>query len=250
MATTDNTTHDGPVDASEHGTWQLTIRPAVPPSTTPAGTPCSIEDAAPAHGGDAAVLSYSFHTCRLSAAIGPADCLDAMCAAAAAGTRTNDGVIGGASSAGPAAAAVPLPPGCRALGGVLAGQRRGTPLELRVLLDASVLEVFALSSGEALTTRVNPPSVPAAAAAAAGGGAGAGVGGAGAPIGGSAEGQAGAMAGWAMSMGVPAAAAVREGGVREEMRAGAGRDGEGGGGAGVRVEWLRVWEMGSVWVAA
>ncbi len=250
MATTDTKTH--PDDASDYDTWQLTIRPAVPPPNTPVEPSTNTVDAAPALGGDAAVLSYSFHTCRLFAVIGPADRLDAMCTTAAAVTAATTPVNEGAADVFPPSAAAPLPAGCRALGGVLAGQRRGTPLELRVLLDASVLEVFALSSGEALTTRVNPPPMAAEAgtAAAAGGGGGGrdggGVGGR-APTAGGAE---GAVAGWAMSMGMPAGAAVREGSVREEAQAAAGNDGNGGGGAGVRVEWLRAWEMGSVWVAA
>ncbi|PNH06648.1 hypothetical protein TSOC_006948 [Tetrabaena socialis] len=155
---------------SAHGTWLLLIE------SGPGGGGGD-------GGGDAAVLSYSFSERELAATVGPAAAIRALldvsvpllkrvpephggaapasspgCGAAA---QPSGAAAAAAATGYPAAAAAAaaggLPAGCRRVGGVLAGQHAGGALEVRLLLDHSVLEVFALSSGEALTTRVNPP---------------------------------------------------------------------------------------------
>ncbi|KXZ47317.1 hypothetical protein GPECTOR_36g41 [Gonium pectorale] len=189
-----------------------------------------------------------------------------------AGPQATPAPAEAAAGAGEAAvaAAARLPPGCRQLGGVLTGAAPGGGLELRLLLDASVLELFALSSGEALTTRVNPPlplPPPSAAAVAAAaamqtataaqqpdvwgcGGPVAEVAG-GVPAPSAAEpvegvGAAAAVPGWRLSM-----RAVRAGAwpppASGAMPAAAAEEEAVGAVGAVRVEWCRLWEMGSAW---
>lgn len=88
-----------------------------------------------------ALLAYDFGSCKLDALLGPAAAL---------------------AAAYEAGATAPLPAGVRVLGGALRGAAPRAALGARVLLDSSVLEVFA-STGQALATRayIFPPS-PAA----------------------------------------------------------------------------------------
>ncbi|GLC35519.1 hypothetical protein PLESTM_000333000 [Pleodorina starrii] len=124
--------------------------PPPPPQPTTAATTAAAVAAAPANPVDTGAPPGELSTAAAEAAA--ASSTPTMTAAAAA-----DGGGGG------------LPSGCRRVGGCLAGQSPGQPLELRLLLDHSLMEAFATSSGEALTTRINPPlplpPPPAAAAA-------------------------------------------------------------------------------------